>query len=46
MVKSLNKTNEQKIGNYTIDVTDITPGLYFLKLYSTESLETLRFIKK
>ncbi|MFT5213423.1 MAG: hypothetical protein ACI9WV_001145 [Patiriisocius sp.] len=46
MVKSLNKTIEQKIGNYTIDVTDITPGLYFLKLYSTESLETLRFIKK
>lgn len=45
MVKSFYEKITQETGYYTVDVTDLTPGLYVLKLCLPESIEYRRFIK-
>lgn len=45
LIKQLVIHKEQDLLNYEMDVSDLTPGLYLLRLTNKEESHTLRFIK-
>lgn len=45
MVKSFNAKITESTSRYTVNITDLIPGLYVLKLCSSKSMESKRFIK-